>query len=101
MWLALGAVTMPVWGAILWVVWNGVVRPFLIPRHEIERLADELIERYGNRAEEIAHGEEHGAWRNSDGFGQGKWRRVRRWIETILRKNRGPYSLRSKQRDSR
>jgi hypothetical protein len=76
-WLALAAASSPVWGTLAWVLWNGVVRPRLIPRGEIERLAAELLERYGDRAEEIACAEEYNAWRYSDGFEQGKWRRVR------------------------
>jgi hypothetical protein len=79
--LAIGAATAPIWGACLWVLWQGWGRPHLIPRAEIERLAAELIARHGDRAEEIAFIEEDRAWRYSDGFNQGKWRRVRRWIE--------------------
>ncbi|HSS99878.1 MAG TPA: hypothetical protein VLK33_22745 [Terriglobales bacterium] len=80
-WLAIGAATAPIWGAVLWVLWQGVVRPHLVPRGEVERLAALLVERHGERAEEVAFGEEYGAWRNSDGFSQGKWRRVRKLIE--------------------
>ena len=79
-WLAVGATTAPIWGVGLWVLWQGVVRPHLIPRGEVEHLATFLVERYGERAEEVAFGEEYGAWRNSDGFAQGKWRRVRKLI---------------------
>lgn len=80
-WLAIGVATAPVWGAGLWVLWQGIVRPYLIPRGEVERLATLLVERHGERAEEVAFGEEYGAWRNSDGFEQGKWRRVRKFIK--------------------
>lgn len=79
--LAIGAATAPFWGSFLWVLWQGGVRPRLIPRAEIERLAAELIARHGDRAEEVAFIEEDRAWRYSDGFAQGKWRRVRKWIE--------------------
>lgn len=81
-WLAIGAAAAPMWGAGLWVLWQGVIRPRFIPRGEVERLATLLVDRYGERAEEVAYGEEYGAWRNSDDFAQGKWRRVRRSIET-------------------
>jgi hypothetical protein len=81
-WLAIGAATAPVWGAGFWVLWQGVVRPHLIPRVEVERLAALLVERHGERAGEVAFAREYGAWRDSSGFEQGKWRRVRRSIET-------------------
>ncbi len=80
-WLALGVATAPVWGALLWVLWQSVVRPRLIPRGEVERLAADLVARYGDHAGEIAFAEEYRAWRHSDGFEQGKWRRVRLRIE--------------------
>lgn len=79
-WLAIGVATAPIWGPALWILWQGVVRPHLVPRREIERMATLLIEREGDRAEDVAFGEEYGAWRNSDSFAQGRWRRVRRLI---------------------
>jgi hypothetical protein len=82
-WLAVGAATAPVWGAGLWVLWQGVVRPHLIPRGEVERLAGLLVERYSEGAAEVAFAEEFRAWHDSDGFAQGKWRWVR--IETRQR----------------
>ncbi|HEY6023235.1 MAG TPA: hypothetical protein VIV34_03555 [Pseudolabrys sp.] len=81
-WVAIGAASAPIWGATLWALWQGVIRPHLIPRKEVERLAALLVERYGERAEEVAFAEEFGAWRDSDGLAQGKWRRVRRLIES-------------------
>ena len=84
-WVALGAALAPVWGAGLWVMWQGAVRPHLIRRGEIEELAALLIERYGEGAGEVAFAREYGAWHDSDGFAQGKWRRVRRLIETRRR----------------
>ena len=50
--------TAPVWGALLWVLWQSVVRPRLIPRGEVGRLAADLVARYGDRAGEIAFAEE-------------------------------------------
>jgi hypothetical protein len=81
-WVIAGVAAAPIWGAALWVLWQGVVRPRLISRGEVERLAALLIERYGERADEVAFGKECGAWSDSDGFEQGKWRRVRKLIET-------------------
>lgn len=81
LWLVLGVATAPLWGPVLWVLWQGVLRPRLIPRGEVERIATDLLSHHGDRAEEIAFGEEYGAWRHSNPFEQGKWRRVRRRIE--------------------
>lgn len=81
-WVMVGAAAAPIWGAGLWVLWQGVVRPHLIPRGEVERLAALLVERYGERAGEAAFAREYGAWHESDGFAQGKWRRVRKLIKT-------------------
>ena len=81
-WVMVGAAAAPIWGAGLWVLWQGVVRPHLIPRGEVERLAALLVEHYGEREGEAAFAREYGAWHESDGFAQGKWRRVRRLIES-------------------
>lgn len=67
--------------AFLWVEWRGYIRPMFIPRAEIERMADELVEKHGERAEEMAFIEEDRAWRYSQTFEQGKWRRVRKELE--------------------
>ncbi len=80
-WLAVSLATAPAWGAGIWVLWQGIVRPRLIPRAEVERLAELLIERHGEGAGEVAFANEYGAWRDSNGFEQGKWRRVRRLVE--------------------
>lgn len=71
----------PVVDAIGWEVWQGLIRPRLIPESEIAAIADELVLRYGDRAEEIAFINEDRAWRYSDSFEQGKWQRVRLKLE--------------------
>lgn len=38
-WIVIGAITSPFWGVLLWVLWEGTVRPRLIPRAEIDSLA--------------------------------------------------------------
>lgn len=86
LWLALAVASAPIWGALLWVLWSGVVRPRLIRRTEVERLAAELLANYGERAEDIAFAKEYAAWCHSDGFEQGKWRRVRQRIEARCRR---------------
>jgi hypothetical protein len=82
-WIVIGAVTSPIWGALLWVFWQGSIRPRLIPRAEIDALAAELLARHGPGAEEVAAAEEGQAWRNSDPFERGKWRQVRKRIERL------------------
>jgi hypothetical protein len=67
--------------AYLWLEWQTRIRPLLLPSSEIKRLADDLIERHGERAEEFAAMEEDRAWRYSRSFEQRKWRRVRRELE--------------------
>jgi hypothetical protein len=85
-WFVIGAATAPIWGALLWTLWNGVVRPRLSSPNEVERIAAALLARYGDRAEDIAFAKEYAAWCHSDGFEQGKWRRVRLRIERWRRK---------------
>lgn len=68
-------------GAFLSVEWHGRIRPMLIPRAEIEQLADDLFDKYGDCAEEFAAMEEDRAWRYSQNFEQGKWRRVGKELE--------------------
>jgi hypothetical protein len=68
-------------GAFLSVEWQGRIRPLLIPRAEIEKLAHELIDKHAEHAEEFAAMEEDRAWRYSQNFEQGKWRRVRKVLE--------------------
>jgi hypothetical protein len=82
-WVGIGAATSPVWGAILWFLWDGSIRPRLIPSAEIDSLAAEMLARHGPRAEEVASAEEEAAWRDSRPFEQGKWRRVRKRIEHL------------------
>lgn len=53
------------------------VRPMLIPKSKITEEAERLIQQYGPEAEHYAHIEEDRAWRYSDLYAQGKWRRVR------------------------
>ena len=82
-WLAIGAATAPIWGALLWELWEGGVQPRLVPRAEIDSLAAAMLARHGDRAEEMAFIEEDRAWRYSESFEQGKWRRVRKRVERM------------------
>lgn len=68
-------------GVFFSMEWHGRIRPMLIPRAEIKRMADELVEQHNDRAEEFAAMEEDRAWRYSKNFEQGKWKRVRNELE--------------------
>ena len=81
-WVVIAISSSPAWGSLLWVVWQGHVRPRLIPSSLIKIEAAQLITRYGERALEMAAIEEDRAWRYSDSFKQGYWRRVTRMIQT-------------------
>ncbi|MBA4783819.1 MAG: hypothetical protein H2045_11460 [Rhizobiales bacterium] len=79
-WVTLGILamtTLPIWGALALEVWLGAIRPRLIDQSEIDALAADLARRHGVRAAEVAFIEEDRAWRYSDSFEQGKWKRVR------------------------
>jgi hypothetical protein len=73
----------PIWGAFVWVMWEGEIKPRLIPEPEIMALAVAHVARYGELAAKMAFIEEDRAWRYSDSFAQGKWKRVRQEIERL------------------
>jgi hypothetical protein len=78
-------VAFPIWGALCWLIWEGSIKPRLIPKTEIVELAKTHIALYGKRAAEIAFIEEDRAWRYSETFEQAKWKRVRRYIDFLSR----------------
>ena len=82
-WVAIGLGTAPAWWALIWVVWNGTIRPRLIPATEIDAMASTLVAQWGDNAVEIASIEEDRARRYSDSFAQGRWRRVRLSIKLL------------------
>jgi hypothetical protein len=65
----------------LWAVWEAKIKPALVPQDEIDQLADEFIERHGDRAADVVYGDEYAAWRKTDVTEQGKLRRVRKEIQ--------------------
>jgi hypothetical protein len=75
----------PIWGSLLWELWEGSIRPRLVSRTEIDALSAMMLARHGDSAERTAFIEEDRAWRYSDSFEQGKWRRVRKTIERLCR----------------
>jgi hypothetical protein len=82
-WIALAACLAPIWGTLLWELWEGVVRPRLIRRDIIDRAAAAMLAEYGDRAEQMVLTREDRAWRTSDSFRQGCWRRVRKRIAAM------------------
>jgi hypothetical protein len=80
MWAGIGTAIAPIWGAFLWELWEGSIRPRLVPAAEIDALVAAMLTQHWSRAEEMAFIEEDRAWRYSDSFEQGKWRRVRKAI---------------------
>jgi len=72
-------------GAFLWHAWEFHILPRRIPREEIERLADEIRRKHPDDPDYLAYVEERAAWHRSDTFEQGKWRRVRRELKTVLK----------------
>ncbi|MEA2897569.1 MAG: hypothetical protein QOJ84_3184 [Bradyrhizobium sp.] len=75
-WIVLAACLAPIWGTLLWELWDGAVRPRLIRRDIIDRAAAAILAEHGERAEQMAWIQEDRAWRYSDPFKQGGWRRL-------------------------
>lgn len=71
----------PILIAVIWEVWEGCIRVRLMPTREIVSFARGLREKHGRRAAEIAFINEDRAWRYSDSFERGKWRRVKRHLQ--------------------
>jgi hypothetical protein len=84
-WIALAACLAPIWGTLLWELWEGAVRPRLIRRDIIDRAAAAILAEHGDRAERMVLIAEHRAWCESDPFKQGGWRRIRKRIAALRR----------------
>jgi hypothetical protein len=84
-WIVLAACSAPIWGTLLWELWNGAVRPRLIRQDIIDRAAAAILDEHGERAEETALIAEHRAWCESDSFKQSGWRRIRKRIAALRR----------------
>lgn len=82
-WTGAAVCLSPIWGALLWELWAGGIQPRLVPQAEIDALAAAMLDQHGHRAEEMAFVEEDRAWRYSESFEQGKWRRVRKRLERM------------------
>lgn len=68
-----------------WAIVEGSILPRLVPKAEIEALAEELMRLHPDDPEEFAFIEEQAAWHRSHSFEQGKWHRVRRQIKKRLK----------------
>lgn len=74
----------PIVLAVGWVIYDMEIRPRLVPRAEIEAMADEVMRKHPEDPEEWAFMEEESAWYRSHTFEQGKWHRVRKVIRRRL-----------------
>jgi hypothetical protein len=93
-WIVLAACSAPIWGTLLWELWDGDVRPRLIRRDIIDRAAAKILAQHGDRVEQVALVAEHRAWCESNPFKQGGWRRIRKRISALRRERAGaPESL--------
>ena len=92
-WIVLAACSAPIWGTLLWELWDGAVRPRLIRRDIIDCAAAAILAEHGDRAEQIAWIQEDRAWRYCDSFKQGGWRRIRKRIAALRRERERPHSL--------
>jgi hypothetical protein len=83
-WLAIAIALSPIVIGIGWAVVEGSILPRLVPRAEIEAIADEVMRKHPDDPEEWAFMEEHAAWYRSLSFEQGKWHRIRKAIRRRL-----------------
>lgn len=83
-WLAVVTALAPMVLGIGWAIYEDSVLPRLVPRAEIEAMADEVMRKHPEDPEEWAFMEEHAAWHRSLSFEQGKWHRVRKVIRRRL-----------------
>lgn len=58
------------------VIWSDSIKPRLIPREHIARLADDMVARHPDDPDHAAYSELEAAWWRSDGAEQVKWKRV-------------------------
>jgi hypothetical protein len=58
------------------VIWHESIKPRLIPREDIARLADDIAARHPDDPDHAAYSELEAAWWKSDGAEQVKWKRV-------------------------
>lgn len=91
-WLVIAIAVSPIVIGIGWVMVEGSILPRLVPRKEIEAMADEVMRNHPEDPEDWAFMEEHAAWHRSLSFEQGKWHRVRKAIRRRLPAGDSPAS---------
>lgn len=79
-WTLLVLGTAPAWGTLIWFLNELYIRPLLIPKAEIERMADVLRLSHPANPAEAAFTEEQNAWYRGETYQQGKWRRIRKLL---------------------
>jgi hypothetical protein len=79
-WLMIALAAGPMVFAFGYIAYEGYIRPALIPKSEIKKLADKIAQRKLIDPDEAAYWEEYAAWHRSESFEQGKWRRVRKLL---------------------
>src|SRR5262245_49993006 len=85
-WAVIVTALSPIWGAVLLFTWFSEIRPRLIPRAEIERLAKELRAKYGDDAENYAAHKDRDEDFGLNETEHGKWRRVRKELRRLERR---------------
>jgi beta-galactosidase/beta-glucuronidase len=83
-WLVMAIAVSPIVLGVGWAVVEISILPRLIPRDEIERLADLVMRDHPDDPEGFAFMEEHAEWFRSHTVEQGKWHRVRKTIRRRL-----------------
>lgn len=84
-WLMAAAALAPFVLLIGMSLYEDFIRPWMVPRAEIEALVDDVLQNHPDDPEGWAFTEEERAWYRSDGFKQGKWHRVRKALRKRLR----------------
>lgn len=80
-WVIFLGATSPIWGTLIWEVWERWLKPRFIPRKLIEEMTFDLLSAHGVDAAEIARINADRAHRYCDSFGEAKWRLVECHVE--------------------
>lgn len=70
----------PIWGALVWEIWQGHIRPAIIGQNLIQSEINQLYTQYGNNVFDYVCRREHRAIYQCDSYKIGYWRRIRREI---------------------
>lgn len=89
-WTMIAFALAPIVTAIVWSIVESAILPRLIPKAEIDALADDVMRRFPDDPEQAAFIEEHAAWFRSKIDEQGRWHRVRKEVRRRLMAASGP-----------